>query len=233
MSDRVLGFIREDPGRALLDYLAMSDEAVRLEAVRRYSAATASSFAKEGLSLIIARGSTPPPFSKLDLYEADIARIRREAALAPDAGIREVAAAYLAKRPDVEAAGQKRLRALAGTGWADWYGWSIANWGTKWGAYRYAEVSAEPFVFRFETAWSFPAPIFERLAAMFPALAFECVCYDEGSNFAGDGWFNPPEGCARFTICDATNELYERAHGRPRPDDEDEDEEEPSFGAHG
>lgn len=46
MSDRVPGFIREDPGRALFDYLAMGDEAVRLEAVRRYSAASADLIAR-------------------------------------------------------------------------------------------------------------------------------------------------------------------------------------------
>jgi hypothetical protein len=41
ISERVLDAIRRNPGRALFDYLAFSDEAVRVEAVRRYSAGSA------------------------------------------------------------------------------------------------------------------------------------------------------------------------------------------------
>ncbi|MFN3725984.1 MAG: hypothetical protein ACK4SZ_06730 [Allosphingosinicella sp.] len=41
MPERLLSFIRQDPGRALFDYLVFQDEAVRLEAVRRYSAGSA------------------------------------------------------------------------------------------------------------------------------------------------------------------------------------------------
>lgn len=37
MSEQSLALIRQDPGRALLDYLAFDDEEIRLEAVRRYS----------------------------------------------------------------------------------------------------------------------------------------------------------------------------------------------------
>ena len=37
----MLAFIRDDPVRALFDYLAFGDEEVRLEAVRRYSADSA------------------------------------------------------------------------------------------------------------------------------------------------------------------------------------------------
>ncbi len=38
MPEHVIDFIRQDPARALFDFLAFSDEDVRLEAVRRYSA---------------------------------------------------------------------------------------------------------------------------------------------------------------------------------------------------
>lgn len=41
MSERVIDLIRQYPGRALFNYLAFSDEEVRLEAVRRYSAGSA------------------------------------------------------------------------------------------------------------------------------------------------------------------------------------------------
>lgn len=58
--------------------------------------------------------------------------------------------------------------------WFDWYNWHNAFWGTKWNAYyttihdivytdgknRY-EITVD-----FETAWSFPVPIFEKLIGM-------------------------------------------------------------------
>lgn len=46
ISERVIEFIRQDPGRALFDYLALNDEGVRLEAVRRYSAGSAELIAR-------------------------------------------------------------------------------------------------------------------------------------------------------------------------------------------
>lgn len=46
MSDRFIEYIRENPGRALFDYLAFSDETIRLEAVRRYSAGSADLLAR-------------------------------------------------------------------------------------------------------------------------------------------------------------------------------------------
>lgn len=46
ISDEVINVIRQDPGRALFDYLASSDETVRLEAVRRFSAGSADLIAR-------------------------------------------------------------------------------------------------------------------------------------------------------------------------------------------
>jgi hypothetical protein len=46
ISDSVINFIRQDPGRALFDYLANSNEKVRLDAVRRYSADSADLIAR-------------------------------------------------------------------------------------------------------------------------------------------------------------------------------------------
>jgi hypothetical protein len=47
-------------------------------------------------------------------------------------------------------------------------------------------------------------------------------CYDEGGNFAGDGFFNPNTLRPEFAICDATDELYERVYGRPPNVDDDD-----------
>jgi hypothetical protein len=56
-----------------------------------------------------------------------------------------------------------------------WYEWSIQHWGTKWNAF-YAEVTDNgdgSLHVKFETAWSFPFPIFEKLVSDFPTLDFD------------------------------------------------------------
>jgi len=99
--------------------------------------------------------------------------------------------AWLAKhRPKALEAGRLSARAIAETGYPDWYQWAIANWGTKWDAYEYKELpsSSGPdlFVFQFNTAWSFPEPIFEKLAELHPELRFEVESVDEGGpEYAG------------------------------------------------
>jgi hypothetical protein len=67
-------------------------------------------------------------------------------------------------------------------GCKDWYSWSIQYWGTKWNAYDcnngdYGTIS-------FDTAWSTPFPVMQKLARMFPELSFEVKFADEdlGSN---------------------------------------------------
>lgn len=61
-------------------------------------------------------------------------------------------------------------------GHADWYDWSRANWGTKWDACN-AGLSPKPEhggkVLWFDTAWSRPDPVMEKLFAMFPEHEFE------------------------------------------------------------
>lgn len=46
ISDRVIDLMRQDPARAMFDYLAFDDEAIRLEAVRRYSGGSADLIAR-------------------------------------------------------------------------------------------------------------------------------------------------------------------------------------------
>lgn len=118
-------------------------------------------------------------------------------------------------------------RCLDETGHISWYEWCIENWGTKWGAYDYEERERGEgsFTFKFETAWSFPEPIFRKLEQVYPDLVFDVAAYDEGSNFGCRGQFNG----RRDYRCDkslATEELYERVYGYPieKYDDEDEDE---------
>ena len=111
-------------------------------------------------------------------------------------------------------------------GHATWYEWSRENWGTKWNSYSLSglpEKSVSPFEFSFDTAWSFPTPIFKKLAEKFPLLEFECCCFDEGWGFAGDGCFNPSDDKFCFEIVDATEELYEKVYGEPYVKEEEDE----------
>lgn len=180
-----------------------------------------STTAEEGVALIAARGSRGAPFDDLGLYQVQIDRIRTAAGLPRDAHIADVAVAYLAAKPEVERAGKARMRALLETGYASWYPWSIANWGTKWGAYSFELESEEPLSIKFDTAWSFPTPIFKALVVQYPDLTFDCVTFDEGWNFAGEGQFGR-DVTTPFSTRKATAELYERVYGHAPERDEDE-----------
>lgn len=142
----------------------------------------------------------------------------------PIAHARQVREWLAATRPIALEKGRKCLQAIVETGYPTWYQWSIANWGTKWGAYDFEdrERGKGRFVFKFETAWSFPEPVFRKLAAMYSALTFDVISFDEGWNFACDGEFN---GRNNYR-CDkslATDEMYERVYGE-KPDHGEDDE---------
>jgi hypothetical protein len=64
----------------------------------------------------------------------------------------------------------KALQAVEECGHTDWYGWSVENWGTKWNSYDFCLVSQDPdkLVIRFDTAWSVPMPIFQKLLELHP-----------------------------------------------------------------
>lgn len=70
------------------------------------------------------------------------------------------------------------------------------------GAYtwNYRERSPEPgtWSFAFDTDAEFPEGVFEDLAAMFPALHFDCDCIEALDDYMGCGWFNPPLGGEPF-----------------------------------
>jgi hypothetical protein len=124
------------------------------------------------------------------------------------------------ERPRALEEGRKAIEAYHQTGFYDWYDWRVENWGSKWNSYAFGidQEADERLSFHFDTAWSFPLPVLEKLAGMFPALCFECVCFDEGWNFAGVGMFN---GSPPFKLVDATDDLFEAVYGSaPEYDDE-------------
>lgn len=83
-------------------------------------------------------------------------------------------------------------------GATDWYVWRCDSWGTKWNASdTRKEVVENGVILTFDTAWSMPQPIFERLAAMFPDLDLSGCWADEdlGSNC---GLWNAKDGVVAF-----------------------------------
>jgi len=68
----------------------------------------------------------------------------------------------------------------------NWYDWKTSNWGTKWGAYDFGWFESRENYFTFQTAWSTPDPIFEKLAEMYPGLRFEIDVCEEGGYYSGN-----------------------------------------------
>lgn len=83
----------------------------------------------------------------------------------------------------------QNLKALEETGFLHWYDWSLEKWGTKWNSYEFAWVLQEPekLVFTFQTAWSTPHPVIEKLVEMYPELEFNTMSFDEMWNWAEVG----------------------------------------------
>jgi hypothetical protein len=189
--------------------------------------AESSTTAEFGAELLLLRSERQYAFSRRQttIPPTWMDSILKETGAAADDRLDVVAAAYLKLHPDWEEAGRKRLTAIAETGYGSWYDWAVAHWDTKWGAYSFAEVSSDPdrYEFTFDTAWRFSFPVFTALASSFPTLAFDCTCFDEGHNFAGMGYFNPPDGEMQFSYCDATDEIYEIVYAQPPEKDEEED----------
>lgn len=69
--------------------------------------------------------------------------------------------------------------------WFDWYKWHNRFWGTKWNAYD-GETWVHPDEIEcvFNTAWSPPIDIYDRLAELYPNFEWEVKYCDEcgGSN---------------------------------------------------
>lgn len=60
----------------------------------------------------------------------------------------------------------------------NWYDWCCDNWGTKWNAYN---ISVDENSITFDTAWTTPTPIVNRLAELFPEITIIHEWADEDS----------------------------------------------------
>lgn len=101
-------------------------------------------------------------------------------------------------------------------GTSDWYAWSIVNWGTKWNAYHYREESDEArYEFVFDTAWSPPEPVLDKLVEKFPNLTFNIDWFDEGWMHAGSGVIGAanPDAVVDDLGCKPNDQVHKRVYG--------------------
>jgi hypothetical protein len=72
-------------------------------------------------------------------------------------------------------------------GYAHWYDWQIAKWGTKWDANicEYEDISPNEVYVYFETAWSPPIEFFRWFADQHPDARFMDGYDEEGMQFEG------------------------------------------------
>lgn len=113
----------------------------------------------------------------------------------------------------------KMIQCFAATGHKGWYEWCIANYGTKWNAYRTSlERTENGATLRMQTAWSVPLPVLEALARRLPQFTLTYYAFDEGWNFCASGGafggnfgidtFTPDHGSEHTTLI--YRECYQR-----------------------
>lgn len=95
--------------------------------------------------------------------------------------------------------GEQAYQNIKKYGCKDWYNWSIANWGTKWGAYGFQQVANDKEII-FDTAWATPYPVIQKMSEMFPDATFSVTYADEDLG----------QNCGRYTMQNGVEtELYQ------------------------
>lgn len=78
----------------------------------------------------------------------------------------------------------------------NWYDWNCQNWGTKWKAYGQTDGHDDTW-FEFQTAWSHPTALMQKLARKYPEAIFVAIYADEdiGSNCGAKVYANEQTYC--------------------------------------
>ena len=63
-------------------------------------------------------------------------------------------------------------------GRSNWYDWQLFNWGTKWDA-KESFYNKEEKMLQFETAWTCPSELIQKMADLYPQIRFDGVYADE------------------------------------------------------
>jgi hypothetical protein len=102
----------------------------------------------------------------------------------------EIAAAEEAEKAamlkDNEAHAESVEQLLKTCGAADWYEWSIQNWGVKWPDRTRAQArKARSLLLSGVCPWAPPLQGFETISEMFPELRFKIAWFECGMGFSG------------------------------------------------
>jgi hypothetical protein len=100
-----------------------------------------------------------------------------------------------------------------------WYNWNNRNWGTKWDVANQAELVNEEengenlvLVYQFDTAWSVPVPVIQKLSEQYPTLLLT-LSYEEEQGWGGEMEFlrgsitAESEYDEKCHECDAINQM--------------------------
>ena len=68
------------------------------------------------------------------------------------------------------------------------YEWCNVNWGTKWNACeaRIEQQSETSVMITFNTAWSPPLQVLDKLAVLYPSNTFKLACFECGAGYKGN-----------------------------------------------
>jgi len=109
-------------------------------------------------------------------------------------------------------------------GYAYWYDWSIENWGTKWDAYGFPKNQPAENIIRFETAWSCPVKVIQKLAKIFPNAKFKLEFADEDMGYnLGVSYFNHGENTLNTHPEFGSNEAWIQAYSLRNPNSTESD----------
>lgn len=71
------------------------------------------------------------------------------------------------------------------------YRWQVNNWGTKWEpSISYADIQDDYAQYEFDTAWSPPTALLEKVSEDFPELTFDLSYREEGMGFQGEAQYH-------------------------------------------
>lgn len=111
----------------------------------------------------------------------------------------------------VLALGKQAVENYRKYGATDWYEWCCKNWGTKWNAHNTEVPDIDKAEVYFDTAWSRPMPVLQKLSEMYPDNSFKYEYAEEQAGyFAGECVFENGELTSVDEYDTGSKESYEK-----------------------
>ncbi len=83
--------------------------------------------------------------------------------------------------------------------------WCVNNWGTRWNACEVVvEFGDDRLIYHFETPWSPPIPIVDKLAELFPNLDITLEYFEGGMGY---------QGCLKYVKGELVSEEQNKYYG--------------------